>query len=298
MRRLLVTGLCVLVAYLFILGPFTQGMAQKPYAVRLGIIPNPSVLQILFPDFQELLGANILSRVILYYGSLKNDEDDPAKVRLSADYPAMSRAVHAALRLDPYNMDGYYFGQAILVWDVGQYRLATDLLEYGMQYRTWDWQLPFFAGFDYAYFLKDNEQAAKMYMRAGALSGETLFQSLAGRYLQEAGDTQMAIDYLTTLEKSARTQAVKKTLQVRIDTFKAILVIEAARDKYLKKVGHHPLNINALVEAGYLATLPVDPYGGEFYLDKDNQVRTTSKLSFAIPRRSETGGSPTLPSAK
>ncbi len=50
-----------------------------------------------------------------------------------------------------------------------------------------------------------------MYMRAGELSGASLFKSLAGRYLQEAGETRMAIDYLQTLIKNTRKPAVKKT---------------------------------------------------------------------------------------
>ncbi|MEZ4484963.1 MAG: hypothetical protein R2864_10345 [Syntrophotaleaceae bacterium] len=59
-----------------------------------------------------------------------------------------------------------------------------------------------------------------------------LFKSLAGRYLQEAGETQLAIDYLQALAKSARTPAVKQALLVRIESFKAALIIEQARDRY------------------------------------------------------------------
>ena len=153
MKHYLFSALCVLLAYLALIGPFTRVMAQKPYAVKLGVIPHPKVLQVLFPDYQELLGANVLGRIILYYGTLTGDQTRLGDLQLAADYPAMSRAVHTALRLDPYNMDGYYFGQSILVWNARQYQLANELLEYGMQYRTWDWQLPFFAAFNNAYLL-------------------------------------------------------------------------------------------------------------------------------------------------
>ncbi|MGE4493080.1 MAG: hypothetical protein AB7E65_11660 [Syntrophotalea sp.] len=296
MKRYVVSATCVLVVYLIILGPFTRAMEQKPYALKLGIIPHPTVLQVLFPDYQELLGANILGRIVLYYGSLGDDAAGPRMVQLAADYPAMSRALHAALRLDPYNMDGYYFGQSILVWDVGQYRLATELLEYGMQYRTWDWQLPFFAAFNNAYFLKDRAAAAPLYMRAGELSGSTLFKSLAGRYLQEAGETEMALDYLQALEQDARTPAVKETLQVRIAAFKTVLAVEQARDRFAKRYGSLPANIDALVRTGYLKAWPVDPYGGEFYFNEIGQVVTTSKFAFSADGRSAAGG-PTVPSS-
>ncbi|PKN13754.1 MAG: hypothetical protein CVU69_00855 [Deltaproteobacteria bacterium HGW-Deltaproteobacteria-4] len=280
MKRYLVTASCVLVAYLAILGPFTQAMKEKVTAVKLGISPHPKVLQVLFPDYQEFLAASSLGRIIQYYGALVDPAADPGKVLRVADYPAMSRAVHSALHLDPYNMDGYYFGQSILVWDAKQYKLATELLEYGMQYRTWDWQLPFFAAFNQAYFLKDRAAAARLYMRAGELSDATLFKSLAGRYLQEAGETQMAIDYLVTLEKSARTPVIKETLQVRITAFQTVLSIEEARDHYAEEKGHPPADIVTLVTSGYLSTKPIDPYGGEFYLDERKQVRTTSNFAF------------------
>ncbi len=298
MKRYLCAALCVLAAYLFILGPFTRSMAKKPYVVKLGTIPHPAVLQVLFPDYQEFIGANILGRIILYYGTLTDDLDHPGKVQLVFDYPAMSRALHAALRLDPYNMDGYYFGQSILVWDVGQYHLATELLEYGMRYRTWDWQLPFFAAFNQAYFQKDRAAAARLYMRAGELSGETLFKSLAGRYLQEAGETQMAIDYLQTLVTNARTPAVKQALQVRIETFKAVLTIEQARDRYAEEHGWFPANIDVLLKTGYLATRPIDLYGGKFYLDENGKIGTTSKFAFAGLRRAAVDDSPVPSSDK
>lgn len=298
MKRPLTIALCLLVAYIAILGPIDRAMQQKPYVEKLGLIPHPKVLQVLFPDYQQLLAASILGRVILYYGSLSDGLDDPRKLTLAADYPAMSRTVHAALQLDPYNMDGYYFGQSILVWDAGQYRLATDLLEYGMRYRTWDWQLPFFAGFNEAYFLKDRAAAANFYMRAGELSDATLFKSLAGRYLQEAGETRMAIDYLETLVKNARTLAVKQALQIRIEAFNAVLAIEQARDRYSAQQGHPPASVDILVATGYLAERPVDPYGGEFFLDQNQQVQTTSKFAFAGAGRHEPGDVPALPEGK
>ncbi|MFA5585841.1 MAG: hypothetical protein WDA02_04780 [Saccharofermentanales bacterium] len=284
MKRYLFSAFCVLTVYFILLGPFTRTMEQKPYIEKLGLIPNPRLLSALFPDYQELLAASIIGKVILYYGSLAERLDQPGKVIYAADYPAMSRSIHAALRLDPYNMDGYYFGQSILAWDARQYVLATKLLEYGMQYRTWDWQLPFFAGFNYAYFLHDKEKAAEMYMRAGDLSGEPLFQKLAGRYLQEAGDTRMAIDYLGTLAKNARNPALRQTLQVRISAFEAVLAIEQARDRFMHEHGNLPANIADLVEAGYLEDTPIDPYGGEFYFDENHRVLTTSKFAFAAPR--------------
>jgi len=272
----------LLVLYIQLLGPLQQSMEQRPFVEKLGLIPHPKALKVFSPDFQELLGASILGRVTLYFGGLIEHFDDPRLLSKSVDYPAMSRAIHAAVRLDPYNMDAYYFGQAVLVWDVGKYRLANELLEYGMRYRDWDWQLPFFIGFNKAYFLGDLEGAAQMYMRAGELSGVAMFKTLAGRYLQEVGKTDMAIGYLEAQLRGATNPAVKKVLRLRLAAFKALRTIEKAVEEYHQRYAGWPSGLDDLVVKGVLARIPDDPYGGRFYLSDDHRVRTTSKFSLAL----------------
>jgi tetratricopeptide (TPR) repeat protein len=270
--------------YLMLLLPFTDYMRHKPYAEKLGVIPRAEILQVISADQKQFICASIIAKVTMYFGGLM--DINQAQISIPPDYPAMSRTIHAALKLDPYNMDGYYFAQAILVWDVRQYRIANDLLEYGMRYRTWDWYLPFFAGFNYAYFLKDYPHAAQMYIRAGELSGNPLFKTLAGRYLQQAGQTEMAISYLKTMEKGARNPAVKKTFQVRLQAFNEVLSIEHAVQNFKADRGKLPAGIDELLSSGYLNRLPRDPYGGTFYLEPDGAVATTSRFAYAGAERS------------
>jgi hypothetical protein len=274
--------------YLAVLTPFTAFMRDKPIVEKLGIIPRAEVLQVISADQKQLVAACVIAKVILYFGGLV--DKSPSEIPVPPDFPAMSRTIHAALKVDPYNMDGYYFAQAVLVWDVRQYQLANDLLEYGMKYRTWDWSLPYFAGFNYAYFLKDYAKAAQMYMRAGELSGNPISMSLAGRYLQQAGKTEMAISYLSTMEKGARTPAIRKTFQTRLQAFREVLAVERARDRFRAERGGLPVRIDELVAAGYLKRLPVDPYGGTFYLEPDGAVATTSKFSIAGAAQSRKKG--------
>jgi tetratricopeptide (TPR) repeat protein len=277
--RHLVCMVVLLGLYLALLPTFTGYMKMKPYAEKLGLIPRAEFLKAITADQKQLVASAVVARVILYFGSLMQKQG--AQITVPADYPAMSRAIHASLKLDPYNMDCYYFAQAILVWDVKQYKLANDLLEEGMKYRTWDWYLPFFAGFNYGFFLKDYAKAAQMYQRAGELSGNPLFNSLAGRYLQQSGQTQLAIAYLSTMEKGARDPAIRKAFHIRLQAFRGAYLIEQARDRFKAEHGAPPARVEDLVGAGYLKELPVDPYGGTFYFEPDGSVNTTSK--FAAP---------------
>jgi len=284
-RNQLVYALLLMGLYGMILGPFVTYMSGKPYLEKVGIIPNAEVLRIASADQKQFVASAIILKVTMYFGGLM--EKNEPQISVPPDYPAMSRTIHAALKLDPYNTDGYYFAQAILVWDAKQYKIANDLLEYGMKYRTWDWYLPFFAGFNYAFFLKDYPNAAQMYMRAGDLSGNPLFKTLAGRYLHQSGQTSMAIAYLAAMEKSARDSVMRKSFQDRLRAFREVRAIELARDRYQQEYGKIPAHIDSLVVNGYLKRAPVDPYGGRFYLEPDGAVATTSKFAHTDTARSE-----------
>ncbi|MBP1729507.1 MAG: hypothetical protein H6Q56_1880 [Deltaproteobacteria bacterium] len=273
--------ICLLIlvcSYLTVILPFAEYMQRKPVVEKLGTLPRVEVLQFVAADQRQLFAASLVMKVMMYFGGLMDNE--PARYRIPPDYQTMSRMLHAAVKLDPYNMDAYYFAQALLVWDVGAYKVANDLLEYGMKYRSWDWYLPFFAGFNSAYFLKDYPSAAKHYQRAAELSGESMFTTLAGRYLHKSGQTELAIAYLATMAKGARNEAIKKTYLIRLKALQAVRVIEVARDACLQNTGRLPANVAELAERGYLKNIPVDPYGGVFYMEADGKVTSTSEFTF------------------
>jgi hypothetical protein len=255
-------------------------MKHKPIEEKLGYMPSANVLRFVSADHKEFVGAALLMKVTMYFGGLMGAQETNV-VAETPDYRGMSNIIHSALKLDPYNMDGYYFAQSFLVWDVKQYDVANKLLDYGMKYRTWDWYLPFFAGFNHAYFLKDPKKAAEYYKRAGELSGNTLFNSLASRYMQESGQTELAIVYLTMLEKGERNEAVKKNYQIRLASLKEVRRIEIARDRYKEKGGVLPVTLETLLGSGLLSPPPSDPYGGQFYIEPDGKVTSSSKFTFA-----------------
>jgi len=284
MNRPIAVLLASLLGYCVIIGPFTLYMKQKPVEEKLGYLPTVDVMRYLSADHRELVGASLVMKVIMYFGGIT--EKQQAKVIVAPpDYKRMSGILHGAVKLDPYNMDAYYFAQSFLTWDVKQYKLANDLLEYGMKYRTWDWMLPFFAGFNSAYFLKDYKKAADFYKRAGTLTGSELYRSLAGRYMQESGQTDLAIAYLTAMENEEKNQAVKKNYQIRLSAFKEARRIELAREQFTKERRVMPASIEQLIHEGYLVSAPVDPYGGKFFLEPDGRVATTSKFAFAGDRK-------------
>lgn len=277
--RLFLIGL---ISYIAVIGPFTSYMRNKPIEEKLGYVPSIKFLKPMSVDQKDFVGASLVMKALMYFGNTIGKANDGRTITEPPDLQGMSRLLHGAVQLDPYNMDAYYFAQGFLTWDAHQFQVANDLLEYGMKYRTWDWYLPFFAGFNSAYFLKDYKKAAEFYKTAGDLSGKVLFKSLAGRYLQESGQTELAIAYLTGMMKTARNQSVKQTYQVRLQAFQEVQRIERARDMLLKSGRVKSISIETLLSSGLLNPPPVDPYGGRFYLDQDGKVMTTSKFAFPV----------------
>ncbi len=283
----LIILLVLIACYLGVIRPFADYMHRKPVVEKLGVFPRVEVFQFVAADQKQLVAASLVMKVMMYFGGLMDKE--PGKYQIAPEYQTMSGVLHGAVRLDPYNMDAYYFAQAFLVWDVGAYKIANDLLDYGMRYRTWDWYLPFFAGFNSSYFLKDYASAARYYRKAADLSGDPLFASLASRYMQKTGQTELAIAYLTTMAKTARNQAIKKSYGTRLKALQGVRVIELARDCYLKKYGRLPASVEALTAEGCLERIPADPYGGRFYFEPDGSVATTSKFAFVSDTKGKTG---------
>jgi len=283
LKKLVLVGL-VLLLYVSVVVPFTAYMQNKPFVEKLGYVPSAATLRTTSLDQQYLVSSTLIMKVLFYYGSLfeaqKNHIDIPP------NYDGMVDVIETAVKLDPYNMDGYYFAQAILTWDNRRIERANALLEYGMKYRDWDFYLPFFAGFNAAYFLKDYPTAAKYYQRAADLTGYALFSKLAGRYMYEAGKTELAIVYLKTMLASTHDETIRQSFQLRLAALEETRRAEVARDLFIAEQGRHPKSLAELEQTGTLDFPLVDPYGGKFFLDETGQVRTTSKFSFAGAKKS------------
>lgn len=265
--------------YLAVIFPFTNYMRNKPIVEKLGYIPQAEVLKFVSLDQKPLVASLLVMKTLLYFGSLV--EINLVKLNIPPDYFSMYRTIETAVKLDPYNIDAYYFAQAVMVWDAKRVGEANALLEYGMRYRNWDFYLPFFAGFNYAYFLKNYEKAAFHYKKAAELSGTPLYATLAGRYLYQAGRTDLAITYLSDLEKVERNEAIKKSLQVRLEALQEVRRIELAVEAFKSDHQHGRVSIEQLLQGGYLEGRPVDPYGGVFFIDEHGQVKSTSNFAFA-----------------
>lgn len=267
----------LVVAYLVLLLPFAGYLKERPVEVKLGYLPHPQLLKIATGTHAPTVAQMTVVRVLFYFGTILQKLDE--KVIVAPEFANMYRTLLTASELDPYNMDVYYFAQAAFTWELGRIAEVNHLLERGMQHRTRDFWLPYYLGFNNAYFLKDYQKAAVYYQKAAELSGDSLLTKLAARYFYEAEQTALGLVFLEAMIKGAKDPAIRKTYELRHEALQISMTIDAALQSYKDRFGRNPERLETLIETGLLSELPKDPYGGEFYLDENGKVRSTSKFA-------------------
>ena len=183
--------------------------------------------------------------------------------------------------LDPFFWDAYLMSSMVLSWDFRRLDLANNLLKKGMENRTWDYKPPYYLGFNYYYFLKDNANASRYLMEAAKRGGGPSFiLPLATRLSVYQNQLAPAILLLQEQLKTTRDTFMIKHLQTRLKVVVILDKLEKKVKEYKDRRGSFPKKLSDLKSEKLIENLPEDPYGGEFYILPNGRVFTTSKLRF------------------
>jgi tetratricopeptide (TPR) repeat protein len=249
--------------------------------VKLGYLPHPQALKVSVADQGLMVAEAAVVKVLFYFGTLVQKYQENVIIR--PEYANMYRMLQAAVELDPYNMDAYHFAEAAFTWELGRIAEVNELLERGARYRTWDASIPFYLGFNHAYFLKDYPKAARYMQQAAEISGNPLYANLAARYFYESEQAALGMTFLDAMIAQTRDRGVRQTFLMRREALLAVTQIETGLELFQARSGRPARSLNELVRSGSLKQVPSDPYGGEFYLDEMGRVRSTSKFSNPKP---------------
>lgn len=266
----------IVTLYLIFMNSFTSYMINRPQQAKLGFTPQGKLYKYSLGEFRWFAGEYLSIKATVYYGG--KEKILAAKEFKKIEYFNLFKMVQEAINLNPYNEDAYYFAQATFTWNVGHVKDVNFLLKHVFKYRKWDFKLPFFIGFNYAYFLKDYKNAAYYFKRAAEISGSSLFTNLAARYFYEGGRTKLGIIFLKTMIKAAHNSSIKSIYKLRLDALSKIASLARAVNIYKKRYSSLPENLQQLVDKKIIDKIPVDPYGGKFYISGDS-IKTTSNLA-------------------
>ncbi|WP_269531135.1 hypothetical protein [Chitinimonas sp. BJYL2] len=188
-------------------------------------------------------------------------------------YQVLGLLQRDAARFNPGHEDNYYIATAILPW-AGQLTLTQEILSLAMQGRPYDMYPPFFYGFHQLYFNKDPEAASTtVRLAARRMNTDDKRKSLDSMaiFWAERGDLSAAEQTLLEMAKSTRNRDYAAFLRKRAQRINRLAMLRSATTRWQTERGHPPPELEALVSAGYVATIPQDPLGGRFVLDKSGK---------------------------
>ncbi|MDT8420977.1 MAG: hypothetical protein RQ754_11145 [Desulfuromonadales bacterium] len=196
------------------------------------------------------------------------------------DWRFVTSSLDVVTDLDPYFVDPYILAEGLLAWDAGKPDEANKLLAKGMEYRTSDWRLPFYIGFNYFYFLGDYPSASDYIMQAAQLPGSPGYlMTLASRLAYYGGKTKTALLFLKEMLADTEDPLLKKRLEKRLLAFEGAVLIEGALESFHESQARWPESLSELVTSGVLKKMPPEPYGGEWLFNKKGRVFSTSKFA-------------------
>ena len=278
MRRLF--PVLILVVAIFTYGFFFRGVWESREQVRTSLpagytIPSKFSRILAFGN-QGVLSDFLFLKIATFIGGRSGS----GELLNENDWQFIIKSLDVVTDLDPYFADPYVLAEGLLAWDAGKPEEANKLLIKGIKYRTWDWRLPFYVGFNYFYFLKDYEAASGFIMTASQLSGSPAYlATLGARLAYYGGKSKTALIFLKEMLADTDDAMMEKRLQIRLQALERAVLIEDALDKFKVKEGRTPKKLSELVTAGYLIILPPDPYGGKWGVLKNGRVFSTSKFT-------------------
>lgn len=236
-------------------------------------LPAPAI-KIVSGGHYEAAAQNLYYKT-MFYNELRAEEGN-----LKIDHETTLKLLDIATRLDPYNMDCYYYGQALLADQTDFVRPLNTILMRGTKYRTWDHYPPWFLGSNYYYTLHDKRTAAKYFAEAAKRKPDVpFFTTFAARTLHEESETEMAVQLLKEMLLQANSPVIANPIKNRLLAFETVLFLRQALKHYHDRYKKEAATLNDLVNDHILKAIPPDPYGGQFYLDENRAVQTTSHLT-------------------
>ncbi len=229
------------------------------------MLPKGEYLKPMTLGYEQLVGDIIWLRAIQVIGD---------KVVTSKGYTWIYNALNVVTTLDPKFVYAYQLGGVTLSTLGNRPDLSNMLLKKGMKENTTVWQIPFYIGFNNFFYLDDYESAAEYMSLASKLPGHpTYLPKLAARLYVQAGNPNVALEFLARMYKETDDEKVKSALEQRI---KEVIVerdarfLEGAVNRYKEIYNLYPDNLQDLVRKGIIKEIPQEPFGGFYYFNSSD----------------------------
>ena len=177
--------------------------------------------------------------------------------------------------LNPGHEDNYYIAAAVLPWQ-GQFDSGQRILARATQARHFDYQPAFYYGFNLMHF-KGDAAGAAAWMREAAEHlpegpNRLQMQNLAAIWMDKAQDVGLAIRVVEAMARQTKRQDFRRYLEMRVTRLRAVQSLRDAEATYRQRFARAPAALQDLIDAGIIASVPQDPFGFGFEIDRLGHV--------------------------
>lgn len=177
--------------------------------------------------------------------------------------------------LNPAHEDNYYLAAAILPW-AGEVGATQYILRRASEARPFDWQPPFYLGFNELHFLNNPAEGARWLRLAATHTRDEMEQiqllQIAANWVSKGEDTGFAIRLHRAMAKETRHKAFAVFLEKRAKRLENLMIIDEAINQFRSRQGRDPRNLQELLATAILASLPEDPFGAGYSIGPDGRA--------------------------
>lgn len=234
------------------------------------------VTKILSLEFDGSIADYLMLKTMIFFGEKLERKEKPN----TSQWEASFRALEVITSLDPRFWDPYILAITTYPWDAGMTKETITLLKKAAEARPEDHRPFFYIWFLY-YQFEQNLDAATKYIKLASVkqNAPSYYSTLAARMDLYSGHTLRGALFLEDIYNQTSSQSQRKRLKKRIEALKRIAFLEEKTKDYVEKFKIKPKELQDLVRGGIIKAIPVDPYGGTFYINKEGRIYTTSKLA-------------------
>jgi hypothetical protein len=245
-----------------------EGMgADRPYDVDY--VPDGRSLLALSPSLRLTIANAYWLATVQYLG-------EPRARRRGFD--KLFPLVDLVTTLDPRH--GYaYHTAGIALSGEGLIDESDRIMQKGIEQGPNWWSYPWQIAFNHVFYRGDVETAARWAEQAARTPGAShRVAGLAMTLKVRSGSAEEAVRFIEELQGLAQDEVTAKGLeeQYRLALHaRNFARLDDAVARFRAAHGRAPARIEALVDAGLVAAIPADPFGGRYHVDANGEVRST-----------------------
>ncbi len=181
--------------------------------------------------------------------------------------------------LDPLYFDPIDVGAFIAAYEARDLGLAVKILDMGLEKNPKEWFFPYQAAHYLQFLQKDYELAQEYYKKTMSIEGyPPIVRRLYADAIFKATDYKRALETWLKIYETAEDERTKQVASNHLYNITATIDIEKLKEaitKYKDKYGRYPTDLDRLVYAGFLDSIPKDLDGKDYLYDSQTgEVKT------------------------